>query len=211
MAILISKIRGMDNVTYDLQDKVSIFGGTNLLEDRLLQKYASATGTLTKTDYHLNGSLTYTRSATTNQGFYIDNYTKLIPNTQYIISFKAACTSGSITQFYVFRGTNHASISLWKDGVQIASAGANADVTASVTMSANTYYDFMIKYTTPATIANNGSYTGHILQWNKQSSVAFTVSMQDLKWEMGNKPTAWTPAPQDLVTYDGTDTLEFFQ
>lgn len=29
MADLISKIKGVDNVTYDLQDKVSIFGGTN--------------------------------------------------------------------------------------------------------------------------------------------------------------------------------------
>ena len=164
MADLISKIKGVDNVTYDLQDKVSTFGGTNLLQSSLLTLYSGASGTLTKTNYPIDGSLTYVRAATTNQGFYIDNYTKLLPNTQYIISFKAACTSGSITQFYVFRGTNHSGITLWKDGVQIASAGSNADISATVSMTNNTYYDFMIKYTTPATIGNNGNYTGHILQ-----------------------------------------------
>ena len=31
MADLISKIKGLDNVTYDLQDKVSTFGNENLL------------------------------------------------------------------------------------------------------------------------------------------------------------------------------------
>lgn len=33
MADLISKIKGLDNVTYDLKDEVSIFGETNLLEN----------------------------------------------------------------------------------------------------------------------------------------------------------------------------------
>ena len=31
MADLISQIKGLDNITYDLQDKISTFGGTNLL------------------------------------------------------------------------------------------------------------------------------------------------------------------------------------
>jgi hypothetical protein len=31
MVDLISKIKGLDNITYDLQDEVSTFGGTNLL------------------------------------------------------------------------------------------------------------------------------------------------------------------------------------
>lgn len=210
MANLISKIKTPDNITYDLQDNVSTFGGTNLLNNDLLKIYNGASGTLTKTNYPIDGSFSYTRAATANQGFYLDDYTKLQPNTEYIISFKAACTSGSITQFYVFRGVNHANISLWKDGSQIASAGSNADVTATISMTNNTYYDFMIKYITPATIGRNSSYTGHILQWNKQQSVAFTVSMKNLKWEVGNKPTDWTPAPEDLTTYS-SETITFFQ
>lgn len=38
-----------------------------------------------------------------------------------------------------------------------------------------------------------------------------TINGRNIKVEKGNKATDWTPALQDLVTYDGTDTIEFFQ
>jgi hypothetical protein len=36
------------------------------------------------------------------------------------------------------------------------------------------------------------------------------VRIRNVKVEIGTKPTEWTPAPQDLVTYS-SETLEFFQ
>jgi hypothetical protein len=55
LANLISKIKGVDNVTYDLQDKVSIFGGTNLFVWNGLKTYNQE---LTLNDYNNAGSFT---------------------------------------------------------------------------------------------------------------------------------------------------------
>ena len=41
MADLISQIKGLDNVTYDLQDKVSTFGNENLLPYTQSKPYTS--------------------------------------------------------------------------------------------------------------------------------------------------------------------------
>lgn len=210
MANLISKITATNGTTYDIKDRVSTFGGTNLLQDSELYCYTAAqNNNLDKTAYKTNGSLTYSRGAIQNEGFYIDTYLKLKPNSQYITSFEAACTSGTITQFYVYRGVHHESIELYMDGLLLATA-ENADVTANISMGSNVYHNFMIKFSMPSTITKQNNYLGHILQWNKQVSTAFTVAMRGLKCELGNKPTGWTPAPQDLVTYNSTDeAIEF--
>ena len=48
------------------------------------------------------------------------------------------------------------------------------------------------------------------LQWRIENSVANkNLYICGFKLERGNKPTDWTPAPQDLVTVSGTE-LQFF-
>ena len=181
MADLISKIKGVDNVTYDLQDKISIFGGTNYY------KNSTSIGNLSNTS-------TYTKD-TSIKGF-----------TLKATAASASCRlSNVITQkgWWIFTGqvkTSTGAGNLTTDFCDVSATG-------SITLSTN-YQNFSFICNE---ISRNIDSTYNFIDLNFSGLTANAIiSFKDVKIEIGTKPTEWTPAPQDLVTYS-SETLEFFQ
>lgn len=175
-------------------------GGRNLLRKADIYCYsAGQQPNLDLTKYVSEGTVTYSRGAIANEGFYLTNNVRTDPSTEYIISFDAKCTSGSITQVYLYslNPDNTTSFKVYANGTELGGKNANLNVTLSSTACTS----FEIKYTTASTVNTSGSYAGIIIQWNKSVSTAFTVEMTNLKWEKGNKATDWTPAPEDIEAY----------
>lgn len=181
------------------QDSVGnlAIGGRNLLKSEWVESYSTDTvsQTLSKTKYILDGSLTYTRTAVKNYGFYINNIDAVNGNTEYIVHFKARCTSGSITQIYIYNGLNHVKTAIYADGAKLGTFNAYLPLTVG-----SDWVYFEYRFTTAATPAKTGNYVGDILQFNKSLETAFTVELTDLKFEKGNKATDWSPAPEDTQT-----------
>lgn len=182
MANLISKIKTPDNVTYDIQDKISTFGGTNLLKNTsdewtTLTMPATSYYTQFGTDYELEVGETYTFSI-------------LIEKTSTDTNpINVHCGNGTINNY------TH-DITSWRknsitsgEKIILTHTVESSDKFNSNGTTAAPYFAFRIR--------------------NEQK--AMTVRYKDIKLEKGNKSTDWTPAPQDLVTYNGTDTIEFFQ
>ena len=192
MADLISKIKGVDNVTYDLQDKVSIFGGTNLLIGSKL--------------YTKNNPFSYTSTAKDGYTYINTMLTSepLISGQNYIIQCK---TNGTWAASHGSQATSN--VTLWLvTGATISENTFHYNFTTSG--GAGTYLgNGQWKWTCPS--GSNGLY-GHIRinNYNTDGTTSVTHTYWDFKIEKGNKPTEWTPAPQDLVTYS-SETLEFFQ
>ena len=174
-------------------------GGKNLLLKAQAKIYGSGTSgeSLDNSNYLYDGSLIYTRPAVSNQGFYVTQYNLMEPDTDYLVSFKAKVTSGTVNQFYMF-GTspnNIASSYLIVDGVKKSTNAKDTSITVDLTD--GKYHNFIWGFRTSATITT-GNYTGNILQWNKTNTTAFTIELKGLKWERGSKPTDWSPAPEDI-------------
>lgn len=186
MADLISKIKGVDNVTYDLQDKVSIFGGTNLFVWNGLKTYNQE---LTLNDYNNTGSFTqFTNSLKFDP-------TKTV-GQKYTISFDAISPNGD-TAIQVYNSNGKPKYFNW-------SAGNIGTATTS-------WKHFQCTITNNQNTASDASTNEQI--WKRIEIYApskMKVRIRNVKVEIGTKPTEWTPAPQDLVTYS-SEILEFFQ
>lgn len=175
-------------------------GGRNLLRNSTIKQYGGslASGEIVNKDkYLIDGTVIYTRPATANLGIYVDDYSLMEPNTEYIISFYAKVLSGTVSTFYMFGSSpnNVASSYLKIDGVLKRSSAK--DVSITIDLSDGEYHFFEWGFTTLSTITTAGNYKGNILQWNKSNSVAYSMEMKGLKWEKGNVPTDWTLAPED--------------
>lgn len=174
-------------------------GGKNLLLKDQVKIYGSGTSgeSLNNSNYLYDGGLIYTRPAVSHQGFYVTQYNLMEPDTDYLVSFKAKVTSGTVNQFYMF-GTspnNIASSYLIVDDVKKSTNAKDTSIT--VDLSDGKYHNFIWGFRTSATITT-GNYTGNILQWNKTNATAFIIDLKGLKWERGSKPTDWSPAPEDI-------------
>ena len=207
MANLISKIKGVDNITYDLQDKVSIFGGTNLLKTTASMPYS--------TD---SWSSWYTPVANTNNSTLAYFHDLLFPSDTkvgdiFLFSFEyewtkfTAGTGGTFAAPYIQWYANNS----WSSGITSPLAR-----TTPAPINQLIAGDGITKCVIKATITNANQITAN---WYANFRTNYSdgtgkFRIRCFKLERSNylkKETAWTPAPEDLVTYNGTDTLEFFQ
>ena len=217
MADLISKIKGLDNVTYDLQDKVSTFGNENLLGGTenaslptLSNSNASATfGTLglynspasafsiEAYDASTN-SLILSETATGNRG--ISWYTKpgiIKTGEQYTFSclLKPSVAISAHTHTAWRNGSATATYTGW------TSQGATS-------IPANEWYHYKFTLTPNANAKLDWEFLVAICFTGQSSGI--TCRIAHAKLEKGNKSTDWTPSCYDLATYD-SNTIIFFQ
>lgn len=172
----------------------------NLLMSSYIRIYAStASGeSLDISQYETNGIVKYTRNATTNKGFYINNYSGMKPNTTYTIRFllqKDPSSASNITKFYLHANdpNNVADSILYIDGIQYGSA-INTSYPINIGNDSN---EFVINFTTNSTIST-GTYAGMILQFNKDISNSYSVVLSQLKLERNTYATDWSPTPTIL-------------
>lgn len=176
-------------------DSVEI-GGRNLLRKNYVHPYSESTNnSLDASNYVSSGTVTYTRSAVENLGFYITNYEVYESSTDYVIHLKAKDLNSVITSTYLHSITpnNTSTSKVFFDGVQVGTVNQ----TLSTDMTDGDYHDFLVYFTTTDEITTE-TYDGIILQFMKSSAVAIEVELTSLKWEKGTKATDWTPAPEDV-------------
>lgn len=201
MADLISKIKGLDNVTYDLKDEVSIFGETNLLENTTT--WVSASNATSQ------GSFSRVNDATAPGGTYV---------------LWTCTTAGSA-------GGPHMNTTVWGDYNSKMINGQNYIFSVWVNCSAaKTFATFnperfspIIKSSSASVAANTWTRIWRVGTFNTSTSyqscplyvsggwtVGQTMKIACPKLELGNKPTDWSPAPEDLARY-ASETITFFQ
>ena len=175
-------------------------GGRNLLTTQDISIYGATleSGEELNTDeYRTLGQVLYTRAATSNLGFYVTRYDKMEPDTEYILSFKAKIMDGEVSTFYMYGiNPNNISSSYLKIDGELKSNNAK-DIAITVDLTDEEYHEFIWGFKTNSEITS-GTYLGNILQWNKSVQSAFTIDIQELKWEKGNIKTDWSPSPEDV-------------
>ena len=218
MADLIKQIKGTNGTTYDLQDKVSTFGGTNLfintgMSTGLTNFVSNSSTDWTKYFRYYNGATsnhsfsqisgsewqdTITLNNASNLGIcFVRSATdiKLNPNSYYTMSCEAKC---SATGYNIALGLSYYNTSnnwVWRGGSNTRAFSAT-----------NTWQKFSLTFKPDS----DTQYICYCFTVYGKASGTDTWTIKRCKLEKGNKPTEWTPAPQDLVIY-ASDTIEFFQ
>lgn len=215
MADLISQIKGLDNVTYDLQDKVSTFGNVNLLKHT--QDPSTADYALTGSSYLGDGifRLTPTTSAAymkwkvnyLDYADYKDNY--------FTTSFEARLadvesTYTNINLLFYF-GVNLSTRvgSILSSSYDRYSPG----MTVTTTLTSEWQRFDVTKYlpTDLTTGKDTALAAGNFVTVELGvSGSRKPVEIRKIQLEIGNKSTDWSPSPYDLATYDD-ETITFFQ
>lgn len=173
----------------------------NLLPYDAVSPYTSLSSgeVFNKENYLTDGSVIYTRPATTNKGFYVTNHALMRANTGYVLKFymqKSESSVSDIQTFYLFSNSpnNIAESELYIDGIKLGSA---INTEYPIGISDNNMHEVIIKFIS-SSIIESGTYLGLILQLNKNVNTAYTVNIVNLKWEINNHATAWCPPPTTI-------------
>lgn len=122
--------------------------------------------------------------------------TNLLPNTDYVLTFKMKKMTGSITSMGGHAGTTtgtFATKSLMRDGVEV-----------SKSFDDTSYPDDLLTHEYTLILSSGSMMDDWIyIQPNRRQAVnsyqtAYTAEIWDIQIEEGNKATSWAPAPEDI-------------
>lgn len=166
----------VSNVPAGWQNSNIVIGGRNLIKNTL-------SGTGWTYDNLSNGEFSLTRSATTETGYIYSGYFTLPPNTVVTLSFESK-EVGSIgsRDWFILSDTYPTDQNI-----------ATSSFPLSTTWVKNTF-----TYTTP----NATTPVRLRIDHNGGTGTAATIYARNIKLELGNKATDWTPAPEDLIATD---------
>lgn len=187
--------------SYDIIDRVSTFGGTNLMRHsgcNELDKQYLEDQTIDFLGYGIKllpGQTTTCTNA--NVFYYPNNETIFIPaQTQWTVS----C--------FIYENTLTSENSSDKINSTFYRYSSNSSVQVSPSFELNT--TGLITYTNKETSDRNIRGTNFWI--SIPSTATGYIIIGPRKIELGKKPTDWTPCPYDLITYDSTNqALVFFQ
>lgn len=230
MADLVSQIKGLDNVTYDLQDKVSTYGVNNLLINTGFLLHTSQTtgwdtpknGTLLATSWGgynagvTNAATVYHAHLKEVNGKYVYEFIKTANENWLGISqggLQTKLVAGKPYTFsweeYHVSGTNRVATGLYYFLPNATSAAFHLgiDQDSDATRELNKWQKFSYTFIAPTNADWTKGMTWYIYGHYNNNG---TFYLRHPKLAEGSKPTDWTPAPQDLATY-ASETIEFFQ
>lgn len=186
----------------DLIDRVSTFGGTNLMRasgcsDWDAQWYSTTAGFEFMGDrIKIPGGADFKTSKASNlytadHTFFCPIGTSILFSTYiYENTLTSENTNDKISFYYYFLSG--------AGGSGSSAKSFNLNTTGFVCFTAPTFSYDQLK----------GIYFGP----RTNSTVSGYITIGPLKVEIGSKPTDWTPSPYDLVTYDSSsESLVFFQ
>ena len=183
----------------DLVANVNI-GGRNLARKGSVVKYSSSSTATTVDDanFTTDGSVIISRTAVINEGAMIDRYVVYDEGVNYVATFKMRTTSGTVSNIHFYNGRGHKNSKVYIDGAYKGTMGQDLTFPNDTN-----YHTVEVQFEAVATDSStaNAQNTQHIIpQPMKSTASAYTVQILNLKIERGNKPTDWTPAPEDVTT-----------
>lgn len=185
------------NVVDEKINEIEI-GGTNLVRKGSIIKY-NKNGTYTTVDdsnFYADGGAIISRTNATNEGAIIDRYVTYEDGKSYIVAFNIRTTSGTVNKIHIYNGRNHKNSSVYIDGIYKGSMGKDLPFPEDTN-----YHRIEIRFEAVATdesIANEQD-TRHIIpQPMKSEASAYTVQIQYLNIQKGNKILDWSPSPKDV-------------
>ena len=213
---VISKIKATaDNVDYNIRDDYSIWGGRNYMQGTgnpyygallapqwLVQSGGNGTGSIIEINdppagvsltkvFRITGNTSGNRdfaqrfSNTAGEGPLCDHFGETFCFSAWVRSI----TDSNCT----------ALVRSWN------STKGNAAFQKTFTVTPTwTYYHF--DYIT----TSNSAAATHLLDWRFGITGAGSIEYIAPKLELGNKPTDWSPAPEDIARYIGDNTIELF-
>lgn len=217
MADLISKIKLPNNITYDLQDKISTFGNENLLGGTENESKPTVNNSNAAQTFGSIGRYNSPASA-----FSIESYDN---STNSLILSETATGNRGVNWYtkpgIIEAGQNYTFSCMLKPSVTISAhthtAWRNGSATATYTgwtsqgatsIPANAWYHYVFTFV-PSTNAK--------LDWEFLVAICFTGQSSGVtcriahaKLEKGNKATDWTPSCYDLAIYSN-NTITVFQ
>lgn len=177
-------------------DEIEV-GGRNLVKKKQIQDIDH---TMLNLDNFLkNGTIEFNVKST-DGGFKFDSYDNYEPNSNYVLSYYFTKTSGTITKFGRFHnGKGNIFTKYTVDGIDYESSGYSTESsTVGAIMNDGNRHKVVVCFTTPSSIKiDDGVSFSYIQPGRGNNNPNFGVKIEELKLEKGNKPTDWTPAPED--------------
>jgi hypothetical protein len=173
------------------------------------------TGTTVSNDNFINsGSCIFSRKALNNSGPIIDHNVIWEQDQSYVISFLMRKLEGTVNNIYFWNDSlKHNDSKIYIDGVYKATLSQQFDINDDTA-----WHKYEIYFKAKAVTADEASSTGTskhiIMQPIKQATTAYKMEIKNYKIEKGNKPTDWTPAPEDIsdtinnIQIGGTNLIE---
>lgn len=187
---LISQIQGTNNTVYNLRDDVHTWGGRN---------WALAT------DYNQFDLSTYDVKTNTtildNNRVKIEAGGRLRRYGNTIANFPDAprlCQGEFIASIYVYENTldQNGNITCWKKTTATSGGGGGTTIPAQTTGLITLKLGNV-----------NSSYYGFSLEIQLTDATSGYLVVGPFKVEKGNKPTDWSPAPEDIAHVNGTQLI----
>ena len=172
-------------------------GGRNLARKGCIKRYGTNGYTTVNNDnFVTNGGFTFSRTAVFHEGPMIDNGMRIVKGTNYVTNFKIKFNTSSINSIHIYNGYSHINTKVYIDDVYKGAFGADISFPTDLKEHKVTlYYTANVDASPPIT---DTSSTHTILQPCKGKNIAYTATVTNFKTEIGNKPTDWTPAPEDV-------------
>lgn len=180
---VISQIKATsDNVNYNIRDDYSIWGGRNYVQKGGPGVVAS----------HLTSGNEY---IAINIGTASNN----IPSGSTVtVSFDLEMKVTTANPTLLVYNTNN------KGPMQFTNTSKTFTAAAGSTLKQSCVYTNIFKTRSDANITSN------YLEFYSTYNTGNVFSISNLKMEIGNKPTDWSPAPEDIAKFIGNETIELY-
>lgn len=180
---VISQIKATsDNVNYNIRDDYSIWGGRNYVQK-------GGPGVVVS---HLTSGNEY---IAINIGTAANN----IPSGSTVtVSFDLEMKVTTANPTLLVYNTNN------KGPMQFTNTSKTYTAAANTTLKQKCVYINTIGARSDATLTDN------YLEFYSTYNTGNVFSISNLKMEIGNKPTDWSPAPEDIARFIGNETIELY-
>lgn len=196
-ASIVTAINGDSSVTIDA-DRVNlngyatftnadddVYGENMLLLSDIVSYTTSSNQTLITSSYDTDRTVTYSKKAVANLGFYCNAYARMSASERYTVTFDAKLTSGTCTTLcYYIRSNWYDTVSIEIDGTSHAWTSNNSGI--PIDLSDGLWHRFRVYLTTLDSdhMTGTSNYLGDILQFNKAASDGgpFTIEIRRLRW-----------------------------
>ena len=187
---LISQIQGTNNTIYNLRDDVHTWGGRNLALATSYDQFD-----LNTYDVKTKTTILNNNRVKIEAGGWFRRYGNTIAN----FSNAPRLFQGDfIASIYVYENTldQDGHISCWRKTTATGGGGVGGTIPAQTT-----------GLITINMKNENGSYYGFTLDISLSNATSGYLVVGPFKVEKGNKPTDWSPAPEDIARVNGTQLI----